>query len=274
DCTLYANSRFFGEECTSSSSSSGRTYREILAGQPFPRCKVSGLPAGMVAPLPPRGQAGRWMLHVCHDNVTIDGIVPGESLERRAEVVFYPEGSLVPALTAEQQTVFSSLASNYPTPVVVFGPVHPPRVGVTTTFWLAAPPGTASRATVTTAGGQALNTLVTTTTGDNGTVLRAYVARTLIFPGRSTDEAAVVCEGAGVPQPATVRPAAGQACTYTYQRSSAHLPDSLYNLTVESVWTVEYQNPDGSWTALDAQVPVTTLFRTPVHEVQTVVTSR
>nr|MDT0665065.1 hypothetical protein [Micromonospora sp. DSM 115978] len=102
----------------------------------------------------------------------------------------------------------------------------------------------------------------------------AYVARTLIFPGRSVEEAAVMCEGAGVPRPVTVRPHAGQGCTYTYERSSAYLPDAVYNLTVESVWAVEYQNPYGSWTALDAQVPVTTLFRTPVHEVQTVVTSR
>jgi hypothetical protein len=214
------------------------------------------------------------MLHVCHDNVTADGVVPGQELERRAELVFYPQDSFVPALTPQQQTVFASLASNYPTPVVVFGPVHPPRVGVTTTFWLAAPPGTASRAVVATADGRALNTLVTTATGDNGTVLRAYVARTLIFPGRSAGEPPVACQGAGLPQADSIRPAAGQACTYSYARSSAHLPDALYNLTVEAVWAVEYQNPDGSWTALDAQVPVTTLFRTPVHEIQTVVTSR
>nr|MDT0664171.1 hypothetical protein [Micromonospora sp. DSM 115978] len=66
------------------------------------------------------------MLHVCHDNVTLDGVPPGETLKRRAELVFYPTGTLVPALTPEQHTVFTSLASSYPTPVVVFGPVHPP----------------------------------------------------------------------------------------------------------------------------------------------------
>jgi hypothetical protein len=226
----------------------------------------------MIPPLPPRGQAGTWMLHVCHDNVTIDGITPGESLERRAELVFYPAGTRIPVLTAAQETVFSSLASSYPTPVVVFGPVHPPRVGVTTAFWLAAPPGTASRTTITTAAGQTLNTLITTATGDNGTPFRAYVTNTLLFPGVSRDEEPVTCAAAGVPQPDSARPAPGDPCTYTYTRSSANLPDAMYNLTVEAVWTVEYQNPAGVWTALNNAAPVTTLFRTPVHEIQTVVT--
>jgi hypothetical protein len=272
NCTRYANSDYYGEKCADSTSTTGRTWREILDGQPFPDCQVTPLPADMTPPLPPRGQAGTWMLHVCHDNVTIDGIVPGETLRRRAELFFYAAGSLVPALTPEQLTVFSTLTSSYPTPVVVFGPVHPPRVGVTTTFWLAAPPGTARRTTITTATGQTLNTLVDTATGDNGTPFRAYVTQTILFPGTSPNEDPVMCPGAGVPQPDTVRPTAGQPCTYMYQRSSAHLPDQLYNLTVEAVWTVEFQNPDGTWTPLNSAAPTTTLFRTPVHEIQTVTT--
>jgi hypothetical protein len=214
------------------------------------------------------------MLHTCLDNITVDGIVPGKKLERRTELVFYPVGARIPVFTAAQQTVWAGLVSSYPTPVVAFGPVQPPRVNLTSRFWLVVggdDRARTRRAIVTTPTGQTLDTLVVTTlTGQTNTPLRAYVTETLFSPGRSPTEAAVRCPGAGAPMPADTRPVAGQPCTYTYTRSSAYLPDDMYNITIEASWAVEYQNAAGDWLPL-GQAPVTSVFRTPVHEIQTVV---
>jgi hypothetical protein len=213
------------------------------------------------------------MLHTCLDNITVDGVVPGKRLERRTELVFYPAGARVPVLTPAQQGVWDSLASAYPTPVVAFGPVQPPRVGVVSRYWLVPggdDVGRTRRAMVTTPGGANLDTLVITkVTGETNTPLRAYVSETLMWPGRGRGEAALHCPGAGAVLPGHVRPVAGQACTYTYTRSSAYLPDDMYNITIEAVWAVEYQNAAGAWVPL-GQAPVTSVFRTPVHEVQTI----
>ncbi len=272
-CRLYVNSTSFGEDCPATYTAGRQTWREILAGQQFPHCKVSPLPPEIVAPVNPKGAEGRWMLHTCLDNVTADGVTPGRKLQRRTELVFYPAGTRIPVFTQAQQTVWNSLVSAYPTPVVAFGPVQPPRVNVASRYWLV--PGgddraRARRATVTTPTGQALDTLtITSVTDATNTPLRAYVSETLLWPGRSPTEPALHCPGAGPVLPAHARPAPGQVCTYTYTRSSAHLPDDMYNITIEAVWAVEYQNAAGAWVPL-GQAPVTSVFRTPVHEIQAI----
>jgi hypothetical protein len=69
----------------------------------------------------------------------------------------------------------------------------------------------------------------------------------------------------------TDRPTAAGPCTLTYTRSSAHLTGDVYTLTIEADWTVEFQNPAGAWETL-ATNPVTTTFRSPVDEIQTITT--
>jgi hypothetical protein len=275
-CTLFANPSSFGETCPARRSGNTRTWRQILGRDPFPRCKVSPLPADIVPPRNPKGQAGTWMVQTCLDNVGVNGVTPGQTVGRSVELVFFPAGTRIPTLTAGQETIWNSLVSDYPTPAVVFTPVQPPRVNVPTSFHLTAfgdDVARTSRVTLTTADGRSLSTLtISTVTGRTNVPLRAYVTRTYVWPGISPGEFPTDCDGAGVVRPATDRPAAGDPCTLTYTRSSAHLPDDVYTLTIEADWTVEFQNPDGTWQAL-ATNPVTTTFRSPVDEIQTIITS-
>jgi hypothetical protein len=126
--------------------------------------------------------------------------------------------------------------------------------------------------TLTTADGRSLTTLIiSTVTGRTNVALRAYVTRTYVWPGVVRGEFPVGCDGAGAMGSATDRPTAADPCTLTYTRSSAHLNGDVYTLTIEADWTVEFQNPDGSWQTL-ATNPVRTTFRSPVDEIQTITT--
>jgi hypothetical protein len=302
-CTLYANPDAFGETCPARSSPGRQTFLEVLAGAPFPRCRVDPLPAGFAAPRAPRGRVGRWMVRTCLSNVSAAGVGPG-GVRRQAELVFFPAGSRVPVLTPGQRTVWTRLEADYPVPVVVFEPVSPPRVNVAVSFHLVTSATDADRVrreTVVTPDGRSLSTLViSTVAGQTNTPLRAYVTRTWIWPGVAVGETPVGCPGAGGGGAAAgggagggaaggvagdaasgggadgagaggqPRPAPGDPCSVTYARSSAAQPDAMYSLTVEADWTVEFQNAAGGWDTV-ATNPVTTTFRTPVDEIQTVV---
>jgi hypothetical protein len=77
----------------------------------------------------------------------------------------------------------------------------------------------------------------------------------------------VACTGVGTPIVDLSTPDAGP-CGYFYRRTSAGLPNSVYMVTVTSVWAVSYTSSAGAGVLGD--VPVSNQFGYRVRELQTI----
>ncbi len=269
DCDIYANQARFGSLCGTGSTAT-RTWLQILAGEPFPRCHWTELPPGFPPPRAPKGENGRWVVQTCLTNADLDALKPADAA-RVSQLRFLALGKAVPQLSARQLIVWNGLASTYPTPILLTGPVDPPRVNVATTFWLGVTDDDAARAkrATVTDGGVTFSTLLMTAVAGNGVPMRAFVTRTLIWPGVAAAESPVQCRGAGVPRDAGTGPVTPAECSYRYAQSSAHLDGDQYQMTVEADWIVQDMPPgQAAWHQL-AVIPITTTYRTKVDEVQT-----
>jgi hypothetical protein len=270
DCDIYANQAYFGSLCGSGATGT-QTWREILAGDLFPRCRYTELPGGFPQPRAPKGKAGRWVIETCLTNADLEDLRPATAT-RESELFFLAAGKDIPRLTARQLIVWNGLASAYPTPILLTGPVDPPRVNVATTFWLGLTDEDASRAkrAAVTDAGRTFSTLLMTVVAGGGVPMRAFVARTLVWPGVVADEAPAQCLGAGVPRDAATGPVTADECAYSYTQSSAHLAGDKYQMTVEADWVVQDRPPgQAGWDQL-AVVPITTTYQTKVDEIQTI----
>lgn len=79
----------------------------------------------------------------------------------------------------------------------------------------------------------------------------ATPAHLVVKPG--TGES-VTCDGPGTPFDFSRSPAAQDtSCTYLYQRSSAGMPGSAYQVTAEAVWTATWTGSGGAGGALPSQ---------------------
>jgi hypothetical protein len=255
-CALYANSGGFGADCATGGSKG--SLKAVLGNQEFPECKYELLTPenqDQVPYVPPQpdGLVGKLYLVTCLKGIKPDGT---GDFTREAVAQWFPDSQPPPVLTPAQQQAWDAMHTAYPEPVPQFGPGSLPRVLIPTFFWLRPESGAQIERTV--------------FDGVRDVPMRARVEQIEVTPGVEHAKL-LVCPGAGTPynwladiyhQTST--------CQYLYARSSASMPQQMYDVTVTAVWVVEYQLADGTWNELGL-FPQAKVFPTPVQEIQTVV---
>jgi hypothetical protein len=255
-CALYANSGGFGADCATGGSKG--SLKDVLGNQDFPECKYELLTPenqDQVPYVPPRPAdlVGKLYLVTCLKGIKPDGT---GDFTREAVAQWFPDSSPPPVLTAAQQQAWDAMHTAYPEPVPQFGPGSLPRVLIPTFFWLRPESGAQIERTV--------------FDGVRDVPMRARVEQIEVTSGVENAKL-LVCPGAGTPynrqldifdQTST--------CQYLYTRSSASMPQQMYDVTVTAVWVVEYRPAGGGWLPLGV-FPQAKVFPTPVQEIQTVV---
>jgi hypothetical protein len=254
-CALYASTSGFGADCAG-----GRTpgsLKKVLGEQTFPECRYEVLTEANDdgVPYDPAAhpdEAGQWFQVTCLKGIRPDGT---GDFTRVTSVQWFPATDPPDPMTPEQEAAWNFIRSVYPAPMVAFGPAKLPRVLIPTYFWL----GQGS--------GQQIDETVFD--GVREVRMRARVDQIEVTSG-AEGAATLTCPGAGMPydhsvgvylQPST--------CRDQYERSSAIMPDQVYEGTIAADWVVEYQLTDGSWQRLGV-FPQSDDFRTAVQEIQTV----
>jgi hypothetical protein len=255
-CALYANSGGFGADCATGGSKG--SLKDVLGKQDFPECKYELLTPENQDQVPyvppqPAGLVGKLYLVTCLKGIKADGT---GDFTREAVAQWFPDSSPPPVLTPAQRQAWDAMHTVYPEPVPQFGPGNLPRVLIPTFFWLRPESGAQIERTV--------------FDGVRDVPMRARVEQIEVTSGVQGAEP-LICLGPGTPYNRLVDIFhQTSACQYQYDRSSAVMPQQMYDVTVTADWVVEYQLADGSWQELGL-FPQAKVFPTPVQEIQTVV---
>ena len=256
-CTLYASEMSFGATCGGGASGPALTWRQQLAGHLLVTCHDEVVPAGVALPPEPRdGQPGSYYLQTCVVDFDLDLVGGGPDAHPVTTLVWIGGRERVQSVPPWMDWLWAGFSSVYPTPVLTTGPTAYPRVNVPTFFWLA-PASAAPISRVVFDGVQDIT-------------ITAELVRLDVRPGVFAGEPAIGC-GTGVEVYDTRFSPFEQvsACTFTYPRSSASLPDRAYPAKASAFWRVGYTGV-GGYRQLGL-FDVATVQLLPVQEVQSLV---
>lgn len=252
-CTLYASELGFGASCTKRTGGIPLTWRQRVQPHKFVRCFDEPVPEGAEVPPSPPGR-GAYFLENCIRGYDLDSYDGGPDAHIVVTLVWVPQGE-ERSIPPWMEWLWDRFDAAYPTPLLQIGPTLRPRVNVPAYFWVAD------------ATAQPITRIVFD--GGQDVVMRAELARLVVLPGVEAGEAPVFC-----PDP-TEQYDFGRSpfeqfstCTYTYTRSSAHLPDEMYPAEVHAFWRVTYENATGEHLLGEFDISVTQML--PVQEAQSV----
>lgn len=254
-CTLYASEVGFGASCAGGQSGEAHTWRELLAGHPFVACHDEPVPSGLALPPRPPGQRdGAYYLETCIVDYDLDQVAGGPHAHPETTLVWIPGSQQVQHVPPWMVWLWSAFDTAYPTPVISAGPTAFPRVNVPAYFWVT--PATAAPITRDVFDG------VETIT------MRAELVRFTVRPGVRPDEDPIDCGDGATPYDASRTPFdQASTCTFTYDRSSAHLPQQAYPMRGDAYWQVGYTDSAGTYHQLGV-FDIGTIQRVPVQEVE------
>ncbi len=255
NCTMYANRRTFGFDCTTETGDV-LSIREVLGSDALPGCWHDELPPGLVeeyaerAQLEHPGQAGRYVLETCLSG--IDPVTLTGTARFSHTIVWLPADEPPTRLSANQRRLVNYQGACGRLEIaLVAEPTELPRVAQDIAFRVQPldrlcgggdnPRRDANPDDV----GPLFPGDVGLTRTGGITGMRARVAGFEVRPYPGTTCGWVRGLGPEITDLAT--PVNTSACWVRFPRSSATQPGGEYRMTVTVQWSIETQAPGGGW---------------------------